>query len=116
MPNPLTLLRSGAAAAIAAAALSLSVPVVAQKLIKPQQRLLQRRLRSSTSQDASLKRRETAIPPKIYAAAPNTGRCAWPYHNMFPPCMSTWSGDDPISRRSTHPGVTFDEPWEPWWK
>ena len=116
MPNLLTSLRSAAAAAIAAAALLLSVPVVAQA----DQAETTPAATASSKQHAArthhLKRRETAIAPKIYGAAPNTGRCAWPYHNMFPPCMATWSGDDPNFHGSTHPGVTFDEPWEPWWK
>jgi hypothetical protein len=24
-----------------------------------------------------------------------TDRCAWPYRNQFPPCMSTWPEGDP---------------------
>lgn len=35
-------------------------------------------------------------------------RCAWPYQNRFPPCMSTWPAGSP-SYHGPVPGVTFDD-------
>ena len=35
-------------------------------------------------------------------------RCAWPYQNQFPPCMSTWPGGDP-HYHGPIPGPTFDD-------
>ncbi len=115
MPNLLTLLRSAAAAAIAVAVLSLSMPAVAQA--DPAEKTPAAAYpKQHAAKTHHPKQRASATAPKIYGAAPNSERCSWPYHNMFPPCMSTWSGDDPNFHGSTHPGVTFDEPWEPWWK
>jgi len=117
MPNQITSLRSIAAAAIAAASLSLFMLPVAQA---DQQAEKTPAATASPKQHAAktrhLKQGESPTAPKIYGAAPNSARCTWPYRNMFPPCMSTWSGDDPNFHGSAHPGVTFDEPWKPWWK
>jgi hypothetical protein len=53
------------------------------------------------------KRKESQIRPKTYGAAPNLARCAWPYQNMFPPCMSTFPQGDP-NYHGSRPGVTFE--------
>ncbi len=116
MPNQLTSRRNVAAAAIAAVSLSLSILAVAQADPAEKTPAATASSKQHAARTHHPKQRESAIAPKIYEAAPNSARCAWPYRNMFPPCMSTWSGDDPNFHGSTHPGVTFDEPWEPWWK
>jgi hypothetical protein len=120
MPNQVTSLRS-VAVAIAAASLSLAMLSVAQSdQAKGDQQAKKAPVTVSPKQHAAKthhpKQRESQLARKIYGAAPNSARCAWPYRNMFPPCMSTWPGDDPNFHGSSHPGVTFDEPWEPWWK
>ena len=35
-------------------------------------------------------------------------RCAWPYRNQFPPCMSTWPAGDP-NYHGSRPGPTFND-------
>ena len=34
-------------------------------------------------------------------------RCAWPYRNQFPPCMSTWPEGDP-NYHGSRSGPTFN--------
>jgi hypothetical protein len=116
MLNQVTFLRGVAAAAIAAVSLSLSMPLVAQADQAEKTPAATASPKQHAARTHHLKQRESAIAPKIYGAAPNSARCSWPYQNMFPPCMSTWPADDPNFHGSTHPGVTFDQPWEPWWK
>jgi hypothetical protein len=113
MPNQATSLPS-ITAAIAAAALSLSI----QSLARADQQTQETPAVAVKKHAAKThpKQKQTANARKIYGAAPSSGRCAWPYRNMFPPCMSTWPEDDPNFHGGTHPGVTFDDPWEPWWK
>ena len=107
---------SSIAAVIAAAALSLSTLSVAQADQQTDKAPAATvAAKKHTARTHHQKQRESARAPKLYGAA-TSARCAWPYRNMFPPCMSTWSGDDPNFYGSTHPGVTFDQPWEPWWK
>jgi len=38
----------------------------------------------------------------------STGRCAWPYQNLFPPCMSTFPEGSP-SYHGGRPGPTFGD-------
>jgi hypothetical protein len=120
MPNRVNSLR-GVTVAIAAASLSLAMLSVAQSdQAQADQQAEKTPAMASPKQHAAKthhpKQRESQLPRKIYGAAPNSARCAWPYRNMYPPCMSTWSGDDPDFHGSAHPGPTFDQPWEPWWK
>jgi hypothetical protein len=42
----------------------------------------------------------------LYGSA--QGRCAWPYQNQFPPCMSTFPSGSP-SYHGPVPGPTFDD-------
>ena len=102
MPKQVTSLRSVAVAAIVAAAFSLSMLSVAQA---DQQA-------GKTHTATVSPKKHAAIPRKIYGAAPDASRCAWPYRNMFPPCTSTWPAGDP-NYHGSRPGVTFDEPWDP---
>ncbi len=69
--------------------------------------------RAHTARNHHQRHREAGIGRKLYGAAPNRGRCTWPYQNQFPPCMSTWPAGDPNYHGSSHPGVTFDAPWAP---
>lgn len=41
----------------------------------------------------------------LYGSA--QGRCAWPYQNLFPPCMSTFPEGSP-NYHGGRPGPTFD--------
>ena len=41
----------------------------------------------------------------LYGSA--QGRCAWPYQNQFPPCMSTFPEGSP-NYHGPRPGITFD--------
>jgi hypothetical protein len=41
----------------------------------------------------------------LYGSA--QGRCAWPYQNQFPPCMSTFPEGSP-NYHGGRPGPTFD--------
>jgi hypothetical protein len=114
MPKQVTSLRHAAIAAVVAVLLSPPMPSVAQAdqragrthaaAVQPH---------THTARIHHQKRREAGIRPGIYGAVPNAGRCAWPYQNQFPPCMSTWPAGDPNFHGSTHPGVTFDAPWAP---
>lgn len=115
MPNQATSLRS-VTVAIAAAALSLSMLSVARADQRAQETPAAMAAAKKHAASAHPKKKQTANARKLYGAAPNGGRCAWPYRNMFPPCMSTWPEEDPNFHGGLHPGVTFDEPWEPWWK
>lgn len=116
MPNQATPLRS-LAAAVAAAALSLSMLSAARADQQTQETSAATvAAKKHAARAHHSRQKQTASARKIYGAAPNGGRCAWPYRNMFPPCMSTWPEEDPNFHGGSHPGVTFDEPWEPWWK
>ena len=114
MSKPVTTpLRTFAVAAIAAASFSLSVPSLARA--DQQTDTTQATTASAKKQAARTdhaRRREAQLAPK---AATKPSRCAWPYQNMFPPCMSTFPQGDP-NYFGSRPGVTFDQPWEPWWK
>ena len=44
--------------------------------------------------------------PNAWAGTSFEKRCAWPYRNQFPPCMSTWPEGDPRYHGS-RPGPTF---------
>jgi hypothetical protein len=44
----------------------------------------------------------------LYGSA--QGRCAWPYQNQFPPCMSTFPQGSP-NYHGSRPGPTFDNEW-----
>jgi hypothetical protein len=44
--------------------------------------------------------------PNAWAGTSYQTRCAWPYRNQFPPCMSTWPEGDP-NYHGSRPGTTF---------
>lgn len=45
------------------------------------------------------------VNPNLYGSARD--RCAWPYQNQFPPCMSTFPEGSP-NYHGPRPGPTFD--------
>jgi hypothetical protein len=46
------------------------------------------------------------VNPNLYGST--QGRCAWPYQNQFPPCMSTFPQGSP-NYHGSRPGVTFQD-------
>jgi len=44
--------------------------------------------------------------PNLYGSVRD--RCAWPYQNRFPPCMSTFPQGSP-NYHGSRPGPTFDD-------
>jgi hypothetical protein len=62
---------------------------------------------------AKIRRMQPGIAPGgLFGSAPNwqAKRCAWPYQNQFPPCLSTWPEGDP-NYHGSRPGPTFDSPF-----
>jgi hypothetical protein len=113
MPKQIIALHHLAVAVSVAAAFALSMPSAGQAA---QQTDVTTPVKKHATKTHHAKRKDSPTPRGTYAAAPNTdasGRCAWPYQNQFPPCQSTWPAGDPNFHGSTHPGVTFDAPWDP---
>jgi hypothetical protein len=108
MPKQVTSLRHAAIAAVAAVLLSppmLSVAQADQGAGRMHAATMHPRTHAAGIRHQ--RHRESGIRPGIYGAAPNADRCAWPYQNQFPPCMSTWPAGDP-NYHGSRPGVTFE--------
>jgi hypothetical protein len=57
-------------------------------------------------QSASQRLQPPPAASNAWAGTSFQARCAWPYRNQFPPCMSTWPEGDPRYHGS-RPGPTF---------
>jgi hypothetical protein len=60
-------------------------------------------------QQSTAAQRSQQQPPaaNAWAGTSYQARCAWPYRNQFPPCMSTWPEGDP-NYHGSRPGPTFN--------
>lgn len=111
MPMQGTWLRRAALAALAAASLSLPMLSVASADQPAQQ--TQASTTHPKKQAVKPQSRQPGVAPQpLFGSADSwvAKRCAWPYQNQFPPCMSTWPAGDP-NYHGSRPGPTFDAPF-----
>ena len=67
-------------------------------------------LQSVAHADQQSTRQRWQQPPATanpWAGTSFQARCSWPYHNQFPPCMSTWPEGDP-NYHGSRSGPTFN--------
>jgi hypothetical protein len=101
------LTRTRRAAVVAMTAASLSLPMLSIARADPpadQPHAVQPKNHAKTNWQSAAQRKE------LYGSTrtENSGRCAWPYQNQFPPCMSTWPAGDP-HYHGPRPGPTFND-------